>query len=119
MSLKSSFWQKMERSSVATVIELCRDTVTSPPRTLGRLVRLELLAKAGATHYLSGPAAKSYIAEEEFQANGIEVEWMDYTGYPEYPQFFPPFEHGVSIIDLLFQTGPDAGQHLNRLSAAQ
>lgn len=79
---------------------------------------LELLGKAGASHYLSGPAAKSYIAEEDFQASGIEVQWMDYGGYPEYPQFFPPFEHGVSIIDLLFQTGPRAGEYLHPSSEA-
>jgi hypothetical protein len=31
--------------------------------------------------------------------------WKDYSAYREYPQFFPPFEHGASIIDLLFHTG--------------
>ena len=79
-------------------------------RKAGRL--LELLHKAGATHYLSGPSAKSYIPEAEFLQEGIQVEWMDYSGYPEYPQFSPPFEHGVSIIDLLFHTGPEAGQYM-------
>ena len=78
----------------------------------GRL--LELLRKAGTTRYLSGPAAKSYIPEDEFSANGIEVEWMDYGGYPEYPQFHPPFEHAVSVIDLLFHTGPEASAFLKQ-----
>lgn len=63
---------------------------------------------AGASIYLSGPAAKSYIDESEFRSSGIEVEWMDYSGYRIYPQLFPPFEHGVSVLDLIFNTGPDA-----------
>lgn len=58
--------------------------------------------------YLSGPAAKSYLQEDMFASEGIEVQWMDYSNYPEYPQLFPPFEHGVSILDLLFNTGPES-----------
>jgi len=69
---------------------------------------LDLLAKTGATRYISGPAAKDYIEPERFAAAGIELVWKDYAGYPEYPQRFPPFEHGVSILDLLFNVGPDA-----------
>jgi hypothetical protein len=37
---------------------------------------------------------------------------MDYTGYPEYPQSHPPFAHGVSIVDLLMHTGPQARDYL-------
>ena len=33
---------------------------------------------------------------------------MDYDGYPEYPQLHPPFEHAVTILDLLFHTGTEA-----------
>lgn len=72
---------------------------------LGRL--LELVVKAKAGRYISGPAAKEYIEPERFADAGIELVWKDYSGYPEYPQRFPPFEHGVSIIDLLFNVGPD------------
>ena len=37
---------------------------------------------------------------------------MDYYGYPEYPQLHPPFEHAVTILDLLFNTGPDAPRYM-------
>jgi hypothetical protein len=67
-----------------------------------------LLRAVGASAYLSGPAGKSYIEERLFAENGIELIWKDYSGYPEYPQLHPPFEHAVSIIDLLFNAGPDA-----------
>ena len=42
---------------------------------------------------------------------------MDYSGYPEYPQLHGPFEHGVSIVDLLFNTGPDAHLYMKSFSA--
>lgn len=69
---------------------------------------INICVEAGASTYLSGPAAKSYIDEASFESKGIKVEWMDYSGYREYPQLFPPFEHGVSILDLIFNTGAEA-----------
>jgi hypothetical protein len=69
---------------------------------------IELLKRVDAATYLSGPAAKSYLDESSFAAEGIDLEWMNYAGYPEYPQLNPPFDHSVSIIDLLFNTGSDA-----------
>jgi len=68
---------------------------------------LELLEKVGATDYLSGPRGKGYLEEAEFVKRGISLSWMDYSEYPEYEQLYPPFEHNVSIIDLLFSVGPD------------
>jgi len=55
--------------------------------------------------YLSGPAAKDYFDEDLAKKENIKVEWMDYSGYEEYNQLFPPFEHGVSILDLIFNEG--------------
>lgn len=74
----------------------------------GRNERLIALCRqAGATEYLSGPAARKYLDEQRFERNGIRVRWMDYRGYPEYRQLFtPPFIHEVSILDLLFNEGP-------------
>ena len=31
---------------------------------------------------------------------------MDYSGYPEYRQLYPPFEPRVSVIDLILNEGP-------------
>jgi hypothetical protein len=77
--------------------------------TEGKNERLiDLILQAGGTHYLSGPAAKDYINEDLFREAGITIEWMDYSGYKEYPQIHPPFEHAVSVLDLLMNTGPDA-----------
>jgi hypothetical protein len=73
-----------------------------------KLERLfELVTKADSTRYVSGPAARSYIEPSRFADAGIELVWKDYSGYPEHPQRFPPFDHGVSILDLLFNVGPE------------
>jgi hypothetical protein len=73
---------------------------------------VDLCKQAGATEYISGPSAKSYIDEQIFKDEGIILTYMDYSGYPEYDQLFPPFEHGVSIIDLIFNEGPNAPQYM-------
>lgn len=73
---------------------------------------LELLGLLGASTYVSGPAAKSYIDEDLFLRSGIRVTYKSYAGYPEYPQFFPPFDHRVSVIDLLFHLGPQAPDYI-------
>lgn len=73
---------------------------------------IDLLKKAGAEEYISGPAARDYIDESRFQAEEILLVYKDYAGYPEYQQFFPPFDHYVTILDLLFHTGPDAPYYI-------
>jgi hypothetical protein len=75
----------------------------------GKTERLvDLCRQAGGGHYISGPAAKDYIQTDLFDEAGIELSWMDYSGYPEYEQQYPPFVHGVTILDLLFHVGPNA-----------
>lgn len=69
---------------------------------------IELLRYVGAKIYISGPLAKSYIDTLSFDEAGIKLIWKSYDGYPHYSQFFPPFEHNVSIIDLLFHAGPNS-----------
>jgi hypothetical protein len=75
----------------------------------GRTERLaDLCAQAGGTKYFSGPAAREYIDEDVFVDRGIQLCWFDYDGYPEYPQLWGAFNHGVSILDLLFNCGKES-----------
>lgn len=79
----------------------------------GKTERLaDLCAQAGSTEYISGPAAKDYIEESIFSERGIKLTWFDYTGYPEYPQLWGEFTHGVTILDLLFNCGKDARSYM-------
>ena len=73
---------------------------------------LNICKQAEATTYLSGPSAKTYLDENLFHQENIQVEWMDYSNYPEYPQLYSPFEHGVTVFDLIFNTGTDACKYM-------
>ncbi|MDD3325132.1 MAG: WbqC family protein [Sulfurospirillaceae bacterium] len=75
----------------------------------GKTERLVALCQSlGADVYISGPSAKDYLDEALFSQEKITVEWMDYSGYQPYNQLFPPFEHGVSVIDLILNEGDEA-----------
>lgn len=82
---------------------------------------LDLCIQAGANEYLSGPAAKGYLNESIFRDAGISVSWMEYGGYPEYPQLYgPAFYHNVSIIDLLFNKGiADSKEYMQSFNSAR
>ena len=73
---------------------------------------VDICLKLNGNQYFSGPAARNYMNESLFQKSGIEVIYFDYSGYKEYEQLYPPFEHGVSILDLIFNTGEDAYKYL-------
>ena len=82
----------------------------------GKTARLaDLCVQAGATEYLSGPSAKGYLDEEAFAGRGIKLGWMDYSGYPEYPQLWGEFAHGVAILDLLFNCGKDSPRFMKHV----
>ena len=72
---------------------------------------INILSKVGAAHYISGPAARAYLDEGLFKQAGITLEFMIYN-YPEYEQLYPPYEPAVSILDLLFMSGPKALDHI-------
>jgi hypothetical protein len=79
----------------------------------GKTMRLvDLCRKSGADVYLTGPSAADYMDESAFRQAGIEIEWMNYSGYPEYRQLHGDFSHGVSIIDLILNEGQQATNFL-------
>jgi WbqC-like protein family len=79
----------------------------------GKTERLvSLCQQAGATEYISGPAAKDYLDEAMFNKENIQVSWFDYSGYQAYPQLWGAFEHGVSVLDLLFNCGSSARTYM-------
>jgi len=90
---------KFMRSSSLTA------TGTKTDRLLG------LLKQLGATHYISGPAAKAYLDEEKLAEAGISTEYMVYD-YPVYSQLYPPYDPQVSILDLLFTEGPETAKYI-------
>lgn len=73
---------------------------------------IDLCKKIGADSYLSGPAAKGYITEDNFSKSNIALHYHDYSGYPEYPQLWGDFIHNVSIIDVLFNCGEQSSYYI-------
>ena len=84
-----------------------------------RTERLASLCRAaGASEYLSGPSARAYIDESCFADADVRLEYADYLGYPEYPQLFGKFEHGVTILDLIFNAGRAAPTYMKSFAPA-
>jgi len=103
---------------LALSLPIARDTDLFPRETLLSLdpsERLAVLTEAmGGTRYVSGPAARAYLDPAPFTRRGIEVTWMDYSGYPDYPQLWGSFEPTVSVIDLMLNMGKDAPRYLGK-----
>lgn len=79
---------------------------------------LRIVQHLAATSYLAGPTAKPYTDAEGFRSAGITLEFKVYD-YPEYPQLHGAFEPNVTVLDLLFNCGPDARLYLKSLKPAE
>ena len=77
---------------------------------------LDICQKLNADRYFSGPSAREYLDLDLFQQKGIQVEWMNYDNYPVYKQLNQCFEHGVSILDVIFNIGPESQKYLKSFS---
>lgn len=60
-----------------------------------------------ANSYLSGNGAKKYNDIDKFNDEGIELVYQKYTPV-NYKQLHSPFIENLSIIDLLFNEGPNS-----------
>lgn len=78
---------------------------------------VSLCELAGATDYLSGPAAAVYLDAAAFTQQAITLSLFDYSGYPAYRQAHPPFAHGVTVLDLIFNEGPQSTRYLKTFAA--
>ncbi|HCL4438297.1 TPA: WbqC family protein [Clostridium botulinum] len=72
---------------------------------------IKICKKLNATHYLSGPAAKDYIIPEKFKKANIKLDYIKYE-YPRYKQLHEPFNHFVTVLDLIFNCGPKASYYI-------
>ena len=78
---------------------------------------IDICLACGATDYLSGPSALNYLDEAAFRSAGITIRVADYSGYPEYAQPHPPFDHAVSVLDSAVLHGPEGDRvHEGRVS---
>lgn len=97
---------------IKTTVRMSREYKLSGTKT-ERLI--DLLTQVGASRYLSGPAGRAYLDGDLFRAHGITLEYKSYD-YAPYPQLWGEFDGAVTVLDLLFHTGPEARNHLKSSS---
>ena len=66
---------------------------------------LDMCLKHGATKYIFGAKGRDYAKVEDFEREGIELEFQDYH-HPVYPQLHGEFLPNMSVVDLLMNCGP-------------
>jgi WbqC-like protein family len=71
----------------------------------GRLI--DICKVLGADTYLAGQGGANYMDVERFKKNGIKVIIQEFK-HPAYPQLFDKFQSHLSIVDLLFNCGPES-----------
>jgi WbqC-like protein len=69
----------------------------------------------GATRYLTGSAARTYLDVALFEHNGIAVEWQDFA-HPVYPQLHGEFVPYLSAVDLILNCGQQSRAVLEGVS---
>lgn len=68
---------------------------------------IKICQRLGCNHFVNGPASREYMNEDLFSRHNVSLSYIDYH-YSEYPQLHGPFCHQVSVLDLLFNCGPNA-----------
>jgi WbqC-like protein family len=68
---------------------------------------LDMCLKLGATDYIFGEQGKNYVNTGKFLKHGVTPYFQKYH-HPTYAQINGPFLPYMSIIDLLFNLGPES-----------
>ena len=80
-----------------------------PATTPGLAERvIEICRHFGARVLYNGAKSAGYLHVEEFRKAGIALIFQDYQ-HPTYPQAFGNFLSHQSVLDLIMNTGPEAG----------
>jgi hypothetical protein len=68
---------------------------------------IDICKAVGADTYLAGQGGADYMDAARFEENGLKVIMQEFT-HPVYPQLFKDFKSHLSIVDLLFNCGPES-----------
>ncbi len=72
---------------------------------------IALAQRLGCGRYLTERANQKFLSEEKFAEAGVSVEYVEYAPQPHHQQY-EGFVAGLSVLDLLFNEGEEAGQYL-------
>ncbi len=90
---------------------LCASTLTCAEEPTQRLI--DICRAMGADTYLAGPGAAGYMEGSRFAQCGIRVITQSFE-HPVYTQVYAGFEPRLSIVDLIFNCGPQSAGILMR-----
>ena len=78
---------------------------------------IDICKALGANTYLAGQGAAGYMDVARFEQSGLTVITQD-VKHPVYPQLFNGFQSHLSIVDLLFNCGPESLEIIGEANAA-
>lgn len=115
----SAKWTYLADFNIALITRICaylgieakliRSTEMQIKPEQGLTNILNILNELGASSYISGVGAGTarYFDEQAFRQQGIALIFQGFS-HPVYPQQWGEFSPDLSIIDLLFNCGPEA-----------
>ena len=68
---------------------------------------IDICKALGADTYLAGQGGADYMDLERFEKNGLKLTVQEFK-HPVYSQLFEDFHSHLSIVDLLFNCGPES-----------
>jgi hypothetical protein len=78
---------------------------------------IDICKALGADTYLAGKGGADYMNLERFEENGLKLMIQEFK-HPVYPQLFNDFQSHLSIVDLLFNCGPESMKIIRDANAA-
>jgi hypothetical protein len=67
---------------------------------------IEMCEKLNANMFVFGVLGKDYVNTVDFESRGIKAYFQEYN-HPTYPQIWGDFVSHLSVVDLLFNVGPE------------
>jgi hypothetical protein len=96
--LKDALQMKEKKTIISSELTLREDPTD-------RLI--DICKELGADTYLAGQGGANYMDAIRFEKNGLNVIMQEFK-HPVYPQLFGDFQSHMSIVDLLFNCGPES-----------
>ena len=93
-------------------LHLASDMETVSEEPTQRLI--SLCKELGGDAYLSGSEGRNYLERKKFTDAEIEL-WFQEVEAPCYPQLHGEFISHLSVIDMLFNVGPEASEMILRM----
>ena len=103
LDLELIYWL-VEQLGISTTMVLASG-LGVPGSNVQRLINM--IQSLGGNHFYEGSAGKNYIDVRLFEEAGISATFQEYD-HPGYPQLHGDFISHLSVIDLLFNCGPES-----------